>query len=307
LVQILKGARHHITMNTAKYREYVQHIADLYEYPDGAAEALLKAYDIITAADSVLAKYVDLYDSDTLSAFRDPLDEIAKEAEEKGAEPYAAQLLLFICCSRRLKERYKEAGIDEKIYFDTVADLKWKLIECYKLHGIWGSFVAGWFAGFYNMTRFTLGRLQFELINFPCDYEKDGNVIKKGEKAINVHIPSSGHMDHELCMESYKMAADFFKDAFQGRKTVFHCYSWLLFPHNREILSPKSNIISFMNDYDIFEKVWYEDYNELWRFFYVKYDGDPDKLPNELSMQRGYIKWIKEGNKTGAGRGVMFL
>ena len=293
-------------MNTLIYREHVKYICYTFEYPEGAKEALLECFDKLTVSESKLSLYVDKYDADEPADLRAGLREISEEAKEKGAEDYTAQLLLFVCLARRLKERYTEKGIDEKIWFDSVADLKWKLIECYKLYGIWGSFVAGWFIGFFNMTRFALGRLQFELISFNKEYEKDGNVIHEGDTVINIHIPSSGHLTHDLCEDAYKRAAEFFKDSFQGKRTVFHCSSWLLFPHNREILSPKSNIISFMDDFDIFDMGYYDNYDELWRFFYKKYNGNPDDLPNELSMQRGYIKWIKAGNKTGWGRGVFF-
>ena len=43
------------------------------------------------------------------------------------------------------------------------------------------------------MTRFALGRLQFELMDFPESYEKTGHVRPEGmTKVINMHIPSCG-------------------------------------------------------------------------------------------------------------------
>lgn len=45
----------------------------------------------------------------------------------------------------------------------------------------------------FEMTRFALGRLQFELMDFPESYEKTGHVRPEGmTKVINMHIPSCG-------------------------------------------------------------------------------------------------------------------
>lgn len=40
------------------------------------------------------------------------------------------------------------------------------------------------------MTRFGLGRFQFEKTDFDADYyEKCGNTLKRGDTVINFHIP----------------------------------------------------------------------------------------------------------------------
>ena len=120
-------------------------------------------------------------------------------------------------------------------------DLNWKLHECRKMYGIWGSFVSWWFDGFFEMTRFALGRLQFELMDFPESYEKTGHVRPEGmTKVINMHIPSCGPLKKADCEASFRQAAAFFADAFPGEKIAFFCESWLLYPRHREFLSPDS-------------------------------------------------------------------
>jgi len=61
------------------------------------------------------------------------------------------------------------ADLTDELFWDTIADLKFKLIECHDVYGIWGTFVASWYPWFYTMHRFKLGRLQYEAVHFSGD------------------------------------------------------------------------------------------------------------------------------------------
>ena len=52
------------------------------------------------------------------------------------------------------------------VFDKSLEDMKWKMLECYEIHGVYGNFVGHWYDGFFNLTRFGLGRLQFELRPF---------------------------------------------------------------------------------------------------------------------------------------------
>lgn len=69
-------------------------------------------------------------------------------------------LLLGACPA--LRERYAEKGIDEAIFWKSIEDMRWKLHECMDCEEVWGTFVPHWYRGFFEMTRFGLGRFQFE-------------------------------------------------------------------------------------------------------------------------------------------------
>ncbi|MBQ9113406.1 MAG: hypothetical protein IJY05_00610 [Clostridia bacterium] len=95
------------------------------------------------------------------------------------------------------------------------------------------------FQVFFNLTRFALGRLQFELIPLPFNYEKNGLKLEKGKTVINVHIPRTGTpMDKESCDDSYARANAFFKPQ-TGENTVFFCNSWSYTP-KISIFSPRA-------------------------------------------------------------------
>ena len=65
-----------------------------------------------------------------------------------------------------------------------------------------------------------------------------------------------------------------------------------------------SNLLSFMNDYDIFTFGEYSNYAEIWRLFDTDFDGDPTHLPTDSSLRRAYVDLVSRGEKIGWGRGV---
>ena len=186
---------------------------------------------------------------------------------------------------------------------NTVLDLKWKLIECKDIKGIRGSFVAGWFGGFFKLERFALGRMQFQIITIDRDYEKYGVKLVGGvSRVIDVHIPKDGTpLDKESCEKSYAMAREFFKEEV-GENAPFVCHSWLLFPENKNLLSPRSNLYRFFSEYDIVD-FGYDEGGDLWRLFDTN-EVNPYRLPADTSMRRAYIEHLKNGGRVGWGFGI---
>ena len=172
--------------------------------------------------------------------------------------------------------------------------------------GVVGSFVAPWFDGFFNMTRFALGRLQFEIVNFGHHYEKDGVVLTPESRVINVHIPRTGTpLDVAACDDAFARAKVFFA-AQTGDVCAFVCHSWLLFPTHEQMLSHTSNTYRFMKRFDIFAAGTSKEREDLWRLF----DTDEkrwDKLPADTSLRRAYVEWLKDGGAVGWGHGVYIL
>ena len=62
-----------------------------------------------------------------------------------------------------------------------------------------------------------------------------------------------------------------------------------------------------MNDYEIISSGEYNGYGEVWRLFDRMYDGDVDHLPMDSSLRRAYAELIRNGEKTGWGRGLLIL
>ena len=293
-----------------KYSAFVKEFSEEFGYPNEAIEALTSGMIQIESnseAFAIFDEQVKLYkDSETFD--HPKAIEVAKKATElSGVHSYTAQLLLYICFAKYTREKYKTKGIPESVYIDSMSDLKWKLHECYVVHGVWGSFVAFWFDRFFDLTRFALGRLQFEIVKFASDYEKGNDIIKKGDNAINIHIPSCGPLLVEDCEKSFALAAEFFKDYFKDRedkRVVFQCNSWLLYPKHREFLPKHSNILKFMDMFDIYATNEDPKNADAWRIFSVEDTSNLDLLPTKTSVQKSYVEWFRSGGTMGGGQGV---
>ena len=277
-----------------------------FEYPQDAAFELLAAYDKLNlSCHKELCGMIAQYDAGNklnYEIFEENIKQISKTAD---INEYTGALVLLLCLTKRLREYYREAGISDDIFRNTVLDLRYKLDECICVHGVVGTFVLKWFWGFFKLERFALGRLQFEVVNFGTEYEIDGVKLTPDTRVLNVHIPRTGtRLDHESVLESYKLAADFYR-AELGDKIAFVCSSWLLFPRHREMLSPTSNLLAFMNDFDIYTFGEYSNYGEVWRLFDKMYDGEATHLPADSSLRRAYVDLISRGEKTGWGKGVL--
>ena len=288
-------------------RNYLLNLFNDGNYEKADIDCLVSTYDKTVAnpeAKKLLDEIIELYEA---NIHLDYYNEIIVKRAQKIAEiinvhSYTTELVAFACMSKHLKKLYDEQGIDEQIFKDSMLDLKWKLEECKAVKGICGSFVAWWFPGFFDMTRFALGRLQFEVVKFGHSYNKNGISLTPDSKVVNVHIPRTGTpMDKESCDKAYAQAREFFK-AEVGDNCHFICHSWLLYPENLDILPTHTNVYRFASEFDIFES-GVTDGEDLWRLFDTD-EKDPDKLPTNSSLRRNYVEHLKKGGKVGWGLGV---
>jgi hypothetical protein len=274
------------------------------------AEYLLSAYDKIASnekANAIWEEAIAMYQADILCDYGDIIKKADRAAFITDLNEHTADLLIFQCLSKRLKELYVEKGIDLAIFENSMQDLRYKLEECKAVYGgVRGSFVASWFPGFFRLKRFAFGRLQFEVIDFNDNYEKNGIVLTPETKVLNIHIPRSGEpLTEEACREAYAQAKEFYKDVV-GDPCPIVCSSWLLFPQHEDFLPKRTNTYKFFKSFDIFGSGIDKDKNNLWRLFDTM-EKDVNKLPTNGSFRRAYVEHIKNGGKTGWGRGVLFV
>lgn len=280
-----------------------------FAYTQDDAQYLLDAYDKIMAQEETATLWnqaIAMYDNDIACDYNTVLQLADTVAEKLYLQEYTLELLIFICFSKKLETLYAQRNIDPSVFHNSMLDLRYKLEECKAVKGIVGSFVATWFPGFFNLTRFALGRLQFEITKFGKDYEKGGRVLTPDSDVINVHIPRTmTPLDPNSCDESFLMAKDFFRDSI-GDVCPFVCSSWLLYPENVNILPEKSNIYRFMMRFDIVSSNISKGGKGLWRLFDTE-ECHPDRLPTDTSLRRAYVAHLKSGGKLGSGYGVFFM
>ena len=221
---------------------------------------------------------------------------------EKLAAPvhcYTAQMLFYMAFLPILEEKYRQKKLPERYFERVLFDLRAKLLECRAVYGIWGSFVAIWFARFFNFTLYGIGRLEFAPFHMECDYEGQGVTLKKGDFSIDVHIPSGAPLPYEEVLRSYREASEFFGSS------VFVCESWLLWPENKVLFANCPNLMAFWKDYDVWETE--ESRDDLWRIFDAHHEKSPEELPRDSKLRLAYAEHLTKGKSVGWGKGVFVL
>ena len=286
-------------------RDYLIWFLGDFAYAAEDAALLLAAYDAVMGNSEAREQFmgaIATYQANIDCDFGALTAQSKKAARLSGVHNHTTDLLLFICLSKHLHSLYAARGIDDTVWHDSMLDLRYKLEECKLIKGVIGTFVAFWFDGWFNLKRFALGRLQFEITELGLQYKN----FAPNTKVLGVHIPRSGEpLSVEACDESFQMAKRFFKNKF-ANGIIFTCCSWLLYPENERILSKKSNIYKFMNRFEIINFGDSETNGDLWRIF----DSDEKNiklLPRNTSLQKAYAEHLENGGKMGWGLGIIIM
>ena len=151
--------------------------------------------------------------------------------KDENISSYTLDLMFILGCTGFLLEKYREKGIPEDIFTDTMKDIKYKTAECIKVKGIFGTFVADWYDGFFKLGRIALGRLQYDIgLKLEKKIDTCGYTISTEDFVLGCHIPSSGPLKHELCFDSYLLAYDYFKDRIKDGILPNVCGSYRMYP-----------------------------------------------------------------------------
>ncbi|MBQ2759930.1 MAG: DUF5596 domain-containing protein [Clostridia bacterium] len=294
------------------YNDFFKDFMSRYNYPEIAVETFSRVLkrlddekDFGDKIDELVTAYMNP-ENEELGPFLDKVTELSKEYNENE---YTMHFIFLLLCTPILKENYEKAGIPEYLYWDTMDDLRCKLKECIDCEEVAGTFVAGWFNGFFKLERFAYGRFQYEISD--CRTEKDyvlscGKVVKDGDTYIGFHIPSSGiPLTDDVRLDSYKKAYQAYKHLFPDGIVIFGCGSWLLYPPHYDFLPENSNILKFMSDFEIVKYKSKDEFSDGWRVFAKDSDLPIDQLPRNTSLRRAFADWLQAGNKTGDGFGLI--
>lgn len=289
--------------------DYLLEFMELIDLPAEARPVLLDAgKTLMEQQGAEMDRLCALFLSDPNETAADAFEQLDKAAEACGVCSYTASFVFLCWNSQELHERYRAQGISDEVFHDTMMDLHYKLEECRHVHNIWGTFVRGWYPGFYAVTRFALGRLQYEFDEFRGEsYTAGGFTVKKGDRVLTMHIPSAGPLTKALREDSYRRAYEFYKKDFPGKPVVFTCHSWLLFPPHDGMLPKDSNIVSFLHDFDPIFWTESDTFHDAWRVYGANGDKPVDQLPRNTTFQRAYADWLQSGHKSGHGYGAFLF
>ena len=259
---------------------------------------------LASVMDDIVFRYVV---AESLS-MADALTEIKGIAEQFGQNEYSLDLLLIINSLPHLHQKYRERGISDEIFFESMDDIRCKVNECVECKGVVGTFVADWYDRFFKLTCFAYGRFQYEVMTYEGEdfTMSSGRVFKSGDKYINMHIPSRGiPLTDEVRLASYRAAYPHVSCLFEDGIVIFGCSSWLLYPRHREFLPAGMNLLKFMGDFEMVNwKETPDDFHDRWRLYGKHASLPDDQLPCDTTMRRAYAKWLQAGNPTGRGFGI---
>lgn len=262
--------------------------------------------------------------------------ELSVWAEKKKISPYSAKMLFLIRCLPELHDIYHEKGYSDDMYYGICSDLTNKLLECKKMHDVYGTFVFYWFHRHFTAELFALGRFQYEVRHMDHESDvdigffrlEDGSVqlsplteynskdpslfyvLRKGQAVYNFHIPSCGPMPLQARLDSYRKAYEFFGYAERNEPIPLVCVSWLLWPENSHLFPEGSNLLGFFHDFQIirqYDPKPEHPFSDAWRVFYADYNGDTSLFSRKTSLQKSLAEHLDKGGVIGSGFGVILF
>ena len=305
------------TFDAAFVRAYIEKFCEKYSYPREAIDTFLSVFDRIVADKELNEKFlapVRAYAAGEKFNYGAHLSgskkggECKLAADKLGVSTYTTDFVYCLCLIPYLEKLYAEKGIDKAIFDRGMDDFRCKLWECKRVYDVWGSFVAGWFGGWFTLGRFALGRLQYEPAKHiwaRCKLGENGEKrVRLWQKFLNMHIPSSGPLPPEEVEDSFKQAYDFFRQRGYGKDIVYHTSSWLLNPDHRKMFAPGSNIIRFMDCFHVTQVYDEKDNGDFWRIYNRPFDAKNPDCSGTTTMQKEYAKIISAGGHIKHGSGV---
>lgn len=211
------------------------------------------------------------------------------------------RLAVVLKASEETYKFYRQKGIDDRIFFDTMDDIR---IWCEENDNK-GLKNYNWIKNHICFELFKIGRLQFQIFRFPyIIYNYRETPLKFKENVIAVHIPSGEKLDYDECVSSIEKAKAFFKKYFpEYRYDYFICDSWLLYDKNKEFMAEDSNIIKFQSLFSIpFSRS--ADSQAIERIF-GKREKDINCYAEKTSLQRAAKEYMQNGGKLGVGFGYI--
>ena len=282
-------------------------LAKKLEFPTDAAICADRIYWQLASNPTVMNKLYEAMDLLYDTEGKEYVEKLNEVPPIEGVSPYTVHLIFALMCAHTTRYLYIQNGLPESLYWETMMDIRYKLMECHNVHGVWGLFVIQWYGDFFRCKRFKLGRLQYERREFP--YESYGPHLKQGDRVYNCHIPSCGPVTRESVMDSLKKAHQFFRNELKDGILPIFCSSWMLYPpHAKKVFAPDSNLQHFYELFDILEQIERPENSDYWRIFNTPYSKEAlADAPTDTSLRRSFKQFLQEGNSMGVGKGIFLF
>lgn len=119
-------------------------------------------------------------------------------------------------------------------------------------------------------------------------------LLTEGTGVLDVHIPAGAKMGYDDCIESYRLANEFFPEYFPDQIfTGFICTSWLLDPNLQEILPPDTNISRFQKEFYLMPVPGND--NQTFERVFGSKPQDLNLAPRDTSLRKAILDHVLSG------------
>lgn len=210
-----------------------------------------------------------------------------------GEDPKGFQMLTCeLHCALTAYRQYRQKGIPEKIFWDTMGFIP-RFLTWQKEHYGDYSFPWGWwFPRQLSLHEFRLGELEYERV-----HTEEGPVV-------SLHIPSGARLEPALLQTSLRQMQDLFLQYYPNFfQAPILCDSWMLSPALKELLPEDSRILWFQSCFEVQSVDWDSDGVLDWVFPGPRVPYE--QLPEKTALQRAMKQYLLEGKKVGWARGML--
>lgn len=284
---------------------FITEIADKLKFPNEASVYFGECFDKLLMTTETISELYSAMDNLFCEDDNKYIEILKKVSLKCGISCQAIDMVFLLMSAKSLYYMYKQKNLSDELFFDTLVNLKHKLLECKKLYGEWGIFSTECFNGFYKLRRFKIGRLQYEICKSDFVYK---DALLPGDYVFACHIPASGPLYNHEVIESLHEARRFFADYLKDGKFVVSCNSWLLYPPIAEKLAESSNIKKFYDLFDIINVAEDAENSDFCRVFDVDYSpGILDTVTADNSLKQVIVNLLKSGKNMGLGQGIIVV
>lgn len=287
-----------------EYARHIEGMCDTLRFPEEPAGRLKKLAKMLPW--QTLAPLLDDMGSPETAP------EAMRRAEQATQSPDAdgfGALAFLLAAACETRSRYREAGLPDSVFLDTLGCLPRFVKENHDKTGQWSFDRGFWVWRQISGCLFRLGTLEYEYCGAHMEIPlPDGKTLSARTPVLYVHIPSDAALDRISLDESYQSARSFFM-LYQktvcrrhGMPQAVLCSSWLLAPALLKLLDPNSGIRRFASEYDLFA---FDDKDEEFYGWLYGKKAPLEQLPQNTSLQRAVKKHLMEGNPIGAGYGIL--
>ena len=295
-------------------KEYISLFLEKTKIPQYLSKLLLEQYDKISAHEDQVKELSEFetrfWNCHSVQDIFQLEKSIKSFADKYQYEFEIVQALCYVMWSEKTRGMYQERQISEEVFWNSMSDLRSQLLDQESSYGRVGLSSAGWFWRFLRLDRIKLGRFEYEIdgCHFARLKQWRGVPLPEGD-SVMLHIPSGESMTEEKRIDSYKQAYDYFQGfRMENGWLPLYIETWMLYPQIVELFSAGSNLLDFAHEFVILESKEYNTYGELWRVFGGNRDySKPDELPQNTSLQRRFVEYIKKGGKIGDGVGMLIF